>query len=289
VFAALQEQRTGAPPSHQLKIDTLAKALALKGSPALFKSLRLSSTQRPLPSKSHCKNFLESYPSVHQWIEHFKTVERADLVAAVAAAEAAIASADVDAAGDAVTRDTALRGAQLTLIAFDLVGSRFEAAFETLHGMKAATADPLLPTLLDVNVAVRYMIPYDNTNTMQLLSLQYELIGFEAQLRCDLAGAIAAFTTSLQFCPGNYDTRLKLGNVYLEHPNLAECSRVFEEMLAHLRALEEQEQQEGSSDKEVVAIMKAWTLLHRISLFVTRYGLYCVVYLCGRKCHNIWF
>eukprot|EP01032_Pedospumella_encystans_P023045 gene23045-26099_t len=262
VFAALQEQRMGTPPSHQLKIDSLAKVIAAKSSPGLFKSLRASSTERPLPSRSHCKNFLESYPSVHLWVDHYKTVERDTLVTAL---EAALEAYNADAPEDTVALDTQLRAAQLSLIAFDLVNTRFETAFKLLHTMKAATADPSLPTHLHEHLAVAYVLPYNTTNTLQLLSLQYELIGFEKQLRCDLAGAVDAFTTSLRFYPQNYDARLKLANVYHEQPSMELCEEVFSELLAHFDRLDL-----SVNDKDVVDILKAWTLLHRISIFVSR-------------------
>ena len=276
MFASLVEQRNGTQPSHQLKVETLGKQLALKETPALFKRLRSNTAARPLPSKSHCKNFLESYPSVHLWIDHYEGVKRGDLEAALAAAQA-----NEDGDIDAVTKDSLLRQRQLDLICFDLVNTEFESAFALLQTMTAAVADASLSSNFNNDVPITYLTPYDNTNTLQLLSLQYELIGFERQLRCDLSGSVAAFTTALLFYPNNVDARLKLANVYLEVPTVAECGSIFADLMAHFDSIDG-DSSNATSDKDVLAVMRAWTLLHRISLFVTRYV--CLLVIILQRC-----
>ena len=318
VFATLLQQRNQEAPTHQPRIDAIVKEMALKSAASLFQTYRnaVSSTVRPLPSRSHCRNFLESYPSMHMWAQHYKGVQREDLVEALSRVEAdaitgastaTAESADIDA--KVVTEDgeqpveeeissatsalevEADRSVQLLrkqrtldLICFDLVNNNYSKAFSLL----ATLPLPLLPSSITDETTtttttrsaneVHYVAPFESAAdhlppvTMDILnSLHYELLGFEKHLRCDLGGAIEAYNNSLVYLPSNIDTRLKLTNVHLEQGDLTICKDMYASLLELLDATSQAAALSGD-DKlaDLVAIMKSWTLLHRVSVAVAR-------------------
>lgn len=268
VYATLLQQRNQEPPSHQPKIDAIAKKLAMTTAPELFKKLRATSVDRALPSKSHCKNFLESYPSVHLWAEHYRGIDRSDLAATVKTLE--------ESSWPEATKELKLRQATLDLVGWDLVHNRFESAFKLLPTIPLPEVPANLPSALDSESPLGYLTPYtdgDRTNEQLLLSLQYEIVGFEKHLRCDLDGAVEAYLAALRAFPNNIDARLKLANVYLEIPDLVSCGAVFADLM---NDLDRREAAEADAEQKV---MKAWTLLHRVSVAVSRYRLF---YLCTR-------
>lgn len=265
-------------PGHQHKIEALAKVLALKSAPALFQRLRASTTIRPLPSKSHCKNFLDSYPSVQLWTEHYRGANREDLTAAVKAVQGVDAAEEE---GSAQSKEVQLRQATLDLIAFDLVHNRFESAFSLLTTIPLPELPADTSSELDSSVPLTYLTPFSEehrSNAQMLLSLQYELVGFEKHLRCDLDGAVSCLLTSLRAYPNNIDARLKLANVYLEQPDAAACTAAYDSLLAFLESQEAAakeagamvEEEEGGDVLQVLAVMKGWALLHKVSVYVTR-------------------
>ena len=255
VFAGLVQQMKNEPPSNQHKVEAMVKELAQKTSANLCKSLRAAaaaSGESLLPSKSHCKNFLESYPSMHVWIPHYQTVERATLVSALE-----------EAAGDA----DLVRQCTLDLVCFDLLAHKFEDAFTLLNTLPVpdASAAPEEAPMSSTQ-ALCYVTPYDEAQRAdpnQMISFQLELVGFHKHLRRDLAGAIDAYNLALRYNPNNIDARMKLSNVYLEVPDLAASMALYDDILSHL-------EQRSDAQEEVAVVMKAWTLLHRVSNYIVR-------------------
>lgn len=283
IYAGLMQQLMNEAPSHQAKVESIVKELAQKGADALFKTMRAatSSGARALPSKSHCKNFLESYPSMHLWAPHYRGQSRSVLeealkeVTATADADAAQgadaegaegAAPDTSSIASPAERELQVRQHTLDLVCFDLVHNRFSDAFALLATLPLpAEEEPAAPDALDASYPLLFLSPFGETyrtNAQVLLSLQCELIGFDKHLRCDLTGAVAAYQRALRHYPNNIDARLKLANVYLEVPDLAATSAVFATLMAHYETLDKR--------SENVAIMMAWTLLHWVSVFVTR-------------------
>ena len=71
----LIEQSQGNPPSQQYKVEELGKILAKEQSIKIVQEMR-NSIGRPLPSKSYCKSFCESLPSIHEWKITYENIER---------------------------------------------------------------------------------------------------------------------------------------------------------------------------------------------------------------------
>jgi tetratricopeptide (TPR) repeat protein len=296
ILATLLQTRKGEPTSHQLKIDSLVKTMSLKSSPALFKKMRQEGTHRVLPSKSHCRNFLESYPSMQMWREQYLSMEREGLASAMQSAmevqaEEAIQENGQEAADFGVLKST------LEVVCWDLIHNDFETAFKTLNTLPLpadCTNSPEAPALLEAVEAgqeLQYVVPFElgcPPSVASLHSLQFELVGFERHLRCQLTEAIAGYAQALRYLPCNVDARLKLANVYLEQGDVPESMDMYKTTLQAFVATKaalarEEEGTEGTeaeaegaeappgvSGKEMLAIMKAWTLLHRVSVFVTR-------------------
>mmetsp|Transcript_105551 Transcript_105551/g.207034 ORF Transcript_105551/g.207034 Transcript_105551/m.207034 type:complete len:702 (+) Transcript_105551:86-2191(+) len=264
VYAGLLQQFKQEAPSNQAKVETLVKELAQKSAPSVFKTLRAAAFMRDLPSKSHCKNFLESYPSVHLWIPHYRAQNRAVLEVSLAEVTPSAEASEPQSA----EQELLFRQRALDLICHDLVHSRFTEAFELLAKLPVPAAPESVATVnptIDTAVPLQFLCLFEHvhrSNADILLSIQFEMIGFDKHLRCDLTGAIEAYQRSLQYYPNNVDAQLKLANVYLEVPDLAATNAQFDAILASFSALDESD--------SVVAVMKAWTLLHRVSIFVTR-------------------
>ncbi|KAJ1436684.1 hypothetical protein B484DRAFT_358615 [Ochromonadaceae sp. CCMP2298] len=280
VLATLLQQRKNEPATHQARIDAIVKAMTLKTSPALFKKTRAEGTHRVLPSKSHCRNFLESYPSMQLWREQYQTVAREDLAAVMVGAEAG---------------SSELLQSTLELVCWDLVHNDFSTAFATLATLPLPadwTDSPEEPSLLEAvegGQQLQYVLPFTQDaapSLAELHSLQCELLGFELHLRCQLKGAIAGYAQALRYLPCNLDARLKLANVYLEQGDVAVAVDKYQVTLQAFVAIkstlakEEEAAGEGpeaevqlagvASKQALLCIMKAWTLLHRVSVFVTR-------------------
>jgi tetratricopeptide (TPR) repeat protein len=297
LFAVLVEQKNGQPPSHQLKVDSLAKALSLEKAPAIFKRLLESKVERMLPSKTHCRNFLESYPSMNLWVNHYRSVDKNTLLEALAAAEAEepkeaageTAGEGAESEGAAATAAAApaslsLRQKTLEVACYELCKTDFDTAFARLKRLgdpmahaadqDVNTADIPFGAAATADSALAYLTPFDTSSdsasaadelfpitSEALYALQYQLIGFERHLRCNLEGAIKAYRVALHFAPNSIDARLQLANVYVEKGDLEQCSAVYASILTFLDTLDA---------TPVVAVMRAWTLLHRVTIFVTR-------------------
>lgn len=272
IYGGLLQQIKQEQPSNQQKVESIVKELAQKSAPALFASLRAAATLRELPSKSHCKNFLESYPSMHVWLARYRSVGRESLVKALEEVKVVPEAVEAETPSSGVAspitegadRDLLVRQRTLDLVCHDLVNNRFAEAFALLTDLPLPAASTAAATL-DASVPLAFLTPFEDahrSNAAILNSLQYELVGFNKHLRCDLTGSIEAYQQALAHYPNNIDAWLKLANVYLEVPDLEACGSTFTTLLAFLNAQDEQE--------EAVAVMKAWTLLHRVSLYVTR-------------------
>jgi len=317
VLVTLIQQKSGQQPAYQHKIDAIVKEMALKSTPALFQKSQSAGDGRSLPSKSHCRNFLESFPSMQVWKEYYQTVQRDDLQRAVSAAETA-------ASGDAVDGDDTsahlLRQEMLNLVCFDLIRCNFTDAFANLRTLPLPPAittgeDNAPPAFSTVNnvMDLGYMIAYEDNSTTttatttttasdRLCSLHYEMLGFEQHLRCNLAGAVPLYTQALHYCPANVDARLKLANVYQERGDVSAARDTYSSMLQHFVALKSslasldadstataggEDEADGAeaaassttavdttatntAASNMLAIMKTWTLLHRVSVYLTR-------------------
>jgi tetratricopeptide (TPR) repeat protein len=279
IYANLLQQLKNEPPSNQAKVESIVKEIARKGADNLFRTMRAAPGVRGLPSKSHCRNFLESYPSPHQWVPHYRGQERGDLEAALnearreAAEEYAAGAGEVDnravgvssAIASAVDPDLRVRQRALDLVCFDLVHNRFADAFELLASVPVPDALPTGSDALEPTLPLMFLSPFEEafrTNSEVLLSLQFELLGMEKHLRCDLDGARQDYDRSLRYYPNNIDARIKLANAHLEVPDLKATEKVLNTLMAHFEVLDKQ--------NETVAIMMAWTILHRVSMYVTR-------------------
>lgn len=75
MFVVTVQQRKGEQPGFQMNFDNLIKTLATQSTPKLFQQIRTQNTllsfSKELPSKSQCKNFLQSYPSQFCWKDHY--------------------------------------------------------------------------------------------------------------------------------------------------------------------------------------------------------------------------
>jgi hypothetical protein len=75
MFVVTVQQRKGEQPGFQMNMDNLIKTLATQSTPKLFQQIRIQNTilssSKELPSKSQCKNFLQSYPSQFCWKDHY--------------------------------------------------------------------------------------------------------------------------------------------------------------------------------------------------------------------------
>lgn len=273
IYGGLLQQIKQEQPSNQQKVESIVKELAQKSAPALFASLRAASTLRELPSKSHCKNFLESYPSMHVWLARYRTIGRETLVNALQEAKNVPEAIETESPAVGVAspitegadRELLVRQRTLDLVCHDLVNNRFSDAFTLLTELPLP-AESTAAATLDATVPLTFLTPFEDahrSNAAILSSLQLELVGFNKHLRCDLIGSVEAYKQAIAHYPNNVDAWLKLANVYLEVPDLDACSATFATLLAFLDA--------QSAEDEAVAVMKSWTLLHRVSVYVTRY------------------
>lgn len=342
VFATIVQQQRGEATTADSKVQELAKAAALEQVPLVLAGLKASADAIPraLPSKAQCRNYFESYASVHAWKSFYYPMTRADLENAYDAATAA--AADADGSDLAAAADLAADRAALNLICYDIAHNNICAAFENVQQMPLpdsvistdAPVTPLPDSIPDFSCVCPYLAAVaavdsqtqvdtesssgdDNgaastastVESDRLMSLAFELKGSEYYLKFQPTLAIKAFKQALVYLPENIDARLKLANVYLETGHRDLATNIYDNILAFCDklssgsytktetkteadaeapaesadeaavALQQEQQQEESSEvkmqedaalNEYITRVRAWTLLHRPLVYLTR-------------------
>ena len=244
MIGMLIEMTKGQQPSHQEKIEALVKIQAVSEAQATVDNIR-NSESRELPSKSHCRNYFETFPSYHRWVALYAGVEadRDTLLQNVKSSGGEFSN-DVEfvLGDDLISR----LSAHYTLACFDIANGRFNSAF-TIIG-KAFS-------FLDAN---RSKVEEGDESLKSLVSEIYTIHGTYFHLRANFKQARSLFQHSLQLnpLPGGYETALRIASLHIEVDNLEDATKVFD-------SIDESLQSESDGDR-------AWLHVHRMSEWVTR-------------------
>lgn len=234
-------------PTHQEKIEALVKIQAVSESHGVVEAIR-NSDNRALPSKSHCRNYFETFPSYHTWREMYTgaTADRDTLAQAVTTAggdfsEQDASSIEVDASL------TARLEAIHALASFDIANGSFSKAFDNVN--KACTFITTIKSSLadDPNTAL-------NTVLANLFSIH----GTYFHLRANFTQAKECFTFCLekQPLPLGFENALRQASLHLEVDSLEEASEMYNSIAKSFSS-------EDSTDN-------AWLCVHRMSEWITR-------------------
>lgn len=246
--------------------------------------------QRVLPSRSHCRNFLESYPSQYSWREKYNNISSKEELSSNFVE--VCAKLEENPEEENISTDV-LQGI-LEFVCYDLIKSNYEEAFNNLkkfplaaiarnHNNENLTLTSLPKPVASIDAAdapaVCYtclISPFAASVTLttsldnMLYSLYYELVGFERHLRCNLTGAVDAYKQSLSYMPENIDVRLKLANAYVEMGDVGTAKLIFDEMVSFFNELSAITAGGGGKHTQIQLVLEAWTILHRAVIFVTR-------------------
>jgi len=212
-------QRAQNIQSDESKLEFLTRTIAMQRVPELVQQLVAAgeSNSSKLPSRSHCKNFFDTFPSVHLWRHHFEDgqVTKSQLLtklselsqlAALAISPVTSPSPPIDtttSSDTASSATTALSGgisiskdvlrATLLLICYELYcENAFGAAFSRLDDLQSK---------FDAVAAVegfRAAAGKVNGADLQAVALMLELLGTQKHLLYDLNAATSLFALSLE-------------------------------------------------------------------------------------------
>ena len=242
------------------KIEGLIKCLSLIETKGILDQVRNSSENKALPSKSYCRNFLEAFPSIHEWSLKYKGFDRNELLSKI----------------ENVGENIVLKlESELELVYYDLCHASYSRAFEKVNALVIDDLDATLP------------------NESNLISIVAELKGTETFLRRDLKDAISFFKDALKYNSINVEASLKLASLHVELGELDEASDILatvikiideksDESLLYLKAWTLLHKATLSCSKDMNFILKAENIengLNDIELVLAMTGtlyLYCV-------------
>jgi len=178
MFVVTLQQRKGEQPGFQSNMDDIIKTLATQSTPNLLQQIRIQNTiqSKDLPSKSQCKNFLQSYPSQFCWKEYYMNtttnISREDLVVKYDEAVVRLSANDVEGPDSSAvdSNDDSSSGSSsnnndkyvdvlrtgLDVICYDLTHNSYNHAFERLKQL------PLLSSSLDASTTTSVSIAIVN-------------------------------------------------------------------------------------------------------------------------------
>jgi tetratricopeptide (TPR) repeat protein len=245
MVAMLIEMTKNQQPSNQEKIEVLVKQQAVSECQAVVDAMRLSSS-RDLPSKSHCRNYFESFPSFHKWRAIYATADRDVLAQAVAEAGGDFTEQETcETTTDLASRLSAIHA----LACFDIVNGAYNKAFASAGNAYTfiQTNKSSLDTDSDADSAL-------STAIADVVSIH----GIELHLRANFSAAKECFVLCLekQPLPLGFESALRLASVHLEVDAVEDASQVYESIADSFTP-------EDSADE-------AWVCIHRMSEWTTR-------------------
>eukprot|EP01038_Epipyxis_sp_PR26KG_P007167 gene7167-9770_t len=202
IYALFMERHKNEPTSNEKRIEQICKEIAAENA---IEALNLSrNVLKSLPSKAFCKNFLENFPSTHEWSSKYKGTKRADLMTEIAAQ----------------TESLPLLTSTIELICFDISKGDYALAFDTLSRLSD-------PNTISTHESFKTLPGYS------ILSLHYELCGTEKQLRSCTKQAIEFYKYAIDCNLGinSISLLLKISSAYLEQGEKDEALRIFNSLL----------------------------------------------------------
>jgi tetratricopeptide (TPR) repeat protein len=247
------EKMNGKYPSNHEKIDEIVRKIALKDTIAIFAKIR-SSKDRQLPTRSYCRNFLETFPSQHRWISKYK-----DSCELKNELEENINNAKES--GDNID----ILDYTLRLASYNIANGTYSSGFQLV---KECEANVLSLELL----SNKDKVTPSSVHHAVLLSLQMELYGTELHLKCNLNDSMLAYQRALVYNPLNFEASLKLASIHLEIGEFDDAEAMYATVLSQMNdessAVDTKEI--DTSKKDNIMCDKAWVLLHRSSLWISR-------------------
>jgi hypothetical protein len=188
------------PSISDAKMNELCRNITLQQLPELIHQMR-NSSERVLPSRAFCRNFLEGFPNTHVWKASYlsdKSISREGLVESYNTAKKFYAE---NASNELYTT---LLDAGLTLVKYDFAYDTYSVAFNKLRDIPAPPSDvSSLPA--------------------ELVSSYYEFLGTERHLKCQVDAANTYYTQATTLHATNLSAQLKYANLLSE---LGESSKV---------------------------------------------------------------
>jgi hypothetical protein len=200
------DRNKGSNPSTIEKADEVCRLLAAKKTSARLEEVRKLATSEdtPLPTKSYCRKFFETLPSVHHWRAKYKDADREEL-------STRYKSASALRSGEKNTDPSCLLDfifSAVDLAQMDISSSLFSRAFTTINAALAAVA----------NEAEEKM----DEKTKAFMSILWQLKGVECLFKRDDKGGVAAAEKAIAFDGANLEARLVLCTLHLELAQITE-------------------------------------------------------------------
>lgn len=208
------DRNKGSNPSTIEKADEVCRLLAAKKTSARLEEVRKLATTEdtPLPTKSYCRKFFETLPSVHHWRTKYKDADREELSTRYKAALALrVGEKNTDPSSLLDLMYSAVDLAQM-----DISCSLFSRAFTTINAALTAVANDA-----DANM---------DDKTKAFMSILWQLKAVECLFKRDDNGGVAAAEKAIAFDGANLEARLVLCILHLELAQITEV-RHFQDIL----------------------------------------------------------
>ena len=180
---------------------------------------------RSLPTKSYCKTFLETYPSIHVYRKKLEGRKQNDL------------------ADDSIAENFSQKiSVFLERIWFSILSGQMAESFATLQSFEVQHEEILNGDIKPISDCVN------------MVSAFFDLLGTFYHLNCNFHKAIRAYKKAIAMDKSNFESPIKLANVYTE---LGDDNGSAEELYSNLC-------------KSHSGVSLAWCLLHRASVFINR-------------------
>ena len=181
MYALFMEQSKGEAPTNEKRIEQLCKEVAAVNAMRALAANNTALVLKDIPSKAYCKNFLETFPNTHDWVNKFRGVVRSDLLSHLAAQ----------------TEPLPLLSASLDVVCFDIANEAYSTAFDTLSHL----ANPV--SLLTVET-------FKTPEGSKVLSLLFELSGTEKHLRGAPSKAVELYQYGMDCLVGDNNPNLSI-------------------------------------------------------------------------------
>jgi tetratricopeptide (TPR) repeat protein len=241
MMGMLIEMTKGQPPSHQEKIEALVKLQAVSECQAVVDSIR-NATSRELPSKSHCRNYFETFPSFHRW--RAANADRESLASTLALLGGDFTE---ESSTEDISEVTARLVAVLALAQCDIATGAFKTA--SVSVAKACA-------FVEANKAK--LLETASTELSTVIADLFSIHGTFFHLRANFSQAKECFSFCLeqQPLPAGFENALRLASVHLEVDTVEDASRVYDSV--------------DTSFSEGHENDIAWLNVHRMSEWITR-------------------
>lgn len=202
------DRNKGSNPSTIEKADEVCRLLAAKKTAARLEEVRSAATteETALPTKSYCRKFFETMPSVHHWREVYKDADREELSTRY---KAALLLSSGEKNMEAASLLDFIFSA-VDLAQMDISCSLFSRAFATVNAALQVVADEAIEKM--------------DEKTKAFMSILWQLKGVECLFKRDDQGGVAAEEKAIVFNSANLEARLVLCTLHLE---LAQISEVI--------------------------------------------------------------